>query len=86
MYTLTDAIGGIKANQSRFTILVYSWKLLLPVLSDPVGTWTVDESIDLGPYGGVKTGSSSFGVYTNSEHPLTNDLVTSATHDSRGCR
>ncbi len=77
-YTLTDAIGGIKETNPVQQYGLFDGNYFYLYSSDPTGTWTIDESIDLGPYGGGKTGSGSFGVYSTTEHPLTNDLVTSA--------
>ena len=77
-YTLTNAaLGNVQTFPASQYSLYYGNYFYLNS-SDPVGTWTAGETVNLGPNGGVKNGTSTFEVYTNSSHPLTNDLVSGA--------
>lgn len=54
-------------------------KIGLTNVSNPLGTWNVHVEVDAGPLGGIKTGNTTFDVYSINQHPLTNDLVSNPT-------
>jgi len=78
-YTLTNSDGSSTYTPTGYQYLGRTVKFDLNP-SSPTGTWTLDEVVDLGPYGGgTRTGSFNFDVYSISDHKLDNDDFANAT-------
>ncbi|MCE5207443.1 MAG: hypothetical protein LLG42_03940, partial [Chloroflexi bacterium] len=72
-FTVTDALSNpVSTSSVPFLNSPSSFNI---ASTNPTGTWTVNESVDLGEFGGEKTGSTTFEVYSLADHPLANDDV-----------
>jgi len=77
-YKVTNPNLGVTTYTSPYQYLGNSVRIPL-TSSTQTGVWSVSESVDLGPFGGLKTGSSSFEIYNVNTYSLLNDNFDAAT-------
>ncbi len=77
--TITDPNHVVKTTGTLPSSNLNTWIKYLLTSSTVTGTWSISTAVDLGPYGGLKTGTTTFDVYNVNTYTLLNDNFDVAT-------